>query len=253
MRGLLLAAAMLGTVSAAHAADMPDLPVLRGGFTDGLSSGRPNWQGYYVGGQGDFGTITSKISPSINSGLQSGFVTPGPGYTWQPLGYATSTAAGYGVFAGYNGQWDDVVMGVEANYIHGGFKSTSHSRGVTYDVNNVVIASTDSTAVVGMSDFGSLRVRAGYAWGCFLPYAFIGGGFGSQSVNTFVSSSPAPVLPTPTSLSKTTLVYGYSAGVGFDAMLVGGLFARAEYEYQRVTSNIETNINTVRVGLGYKF
>jgi len=36
-------------------------------------------------------------------------------------------------------------------------------------------------------------------------------------------------------------------------MLVGGLFARAEYEYQRVTSNIETNINTVRVGLGYKF
>jgi opacity protein-like surface antigen len=36
-------------------------------------------------------------------------------------------------------------------------------------------------------------------------------------------------------------------------MLVGGLFARAEYEYQRVTSNIETNINTVRLGVGYKF
>ncbi|MBR1089549.1 porin family protein [Bradyrhizobium manausense] len=253
MRGLLLAAAMLGTVSAAHAADMPDLPVLRGGFTDGLSSGRPNWQGYYVGGQGDFGTITSKISPNINSGLQAGFVSPGPTYSWQQLGYATSTSAGYGAFAGYNGQWDDVVMGVEANYIHGGFKSTSHSRGVTYNNSNVVIASTDSTAVVGLSDFGSLRVRAGYAWGCFLPYAFIGGGFGSQSVNTFISASPPPVLATPTSTSKTTLVYGYSAGVGFDAMLVGGLFARAEYEYQRVTTNIETNINTVRLGLGYKF
>jgi len=50
MRGLLLAAAMLGTVSAAHAADMPDLPVLRGGFTDGLSTARVNWEGYYVGG-----------------------------------------------------------------------------------------------------------------------------------------------------------------------------------------------------------
>ncbi len=28
---------------------------------------------------------------------------------------------------------------------------------------------------------------------------------------------------------------------------------RAEYEYHRVTSDIETNINTVRAGLGYKF
>jgi len=36
-------------------------------------------------------------------------------------------------------------------------------------------------------------------------------------------------------------------------MLVGGLFARAEYEYRRITSNIESNLNTVRVGLGYKF
>ena len=29
-------------------------------------------------------------------------------------------------------------------------------------------------------------------------------------------------------------------------MLVAGLFMRAEYEYRRVTSDIETNINTVR-------
>jgi len=36
-------------------------------------------------------------------------------------------------------------------------------------------------------------------------------------------------------------------------MLVGGLFVRAEYEYRRVTSDIETNINTVRAGIGYKF
>ena len=52
MRGLLLAAAMLGTVSAAHAADMPDLPILRGSFTDGLSKSGVNWQGSYIGVQG---------------------------------------------------------------------------------------------------------------------------------------------------------------------------------------------------------
>ena len=37
MRRLWLVAAVFGSVSAAHAADMPDLPVLRGGFTDGLT------------------------------------------------------------------------------------------------------------------------------------------------------------------------------------------------------------------------
>jgi opacity protein-like surface antigen len=36
-------------------------------------------------------------------------------------------------------------------------------------------------------------------------------------------------------------------------MLTGGLFARAEYEYRRMTSTFESTVNTVRVGLGYKF
>ena len=50
MRRLLLAAVMLGTVSAAHAADLSDLPILRGSFTDGLSKTSHNWDGAYVGG-----------------------------------------------------------------------------------------------------------------------------------------------------------------------------------------------------------
>ena len=107
--------------------------------------------------------------------------------------------------------------------------------------------------MVGVSDFGSLRARAGYAWGCFLPYAFIGGGVGSQTIDRYATASPDPVRPATTFATKTKLVYGYSAGLGFDVMLVGGLFARAEYEFQRVTSDVESNINTVRAGIGYKF
>ena len=35
---------------------------------------------------------------------------------------STSVArAGFGAFAGYNWQWDDVVVGLEANYLHGKF------------------------------------------------------------------------------------------------------------------------------------
>jgi opacity protein-like surface antigen len=247
------AVVMCGAVSTAQAADMPDLPILRGAFTDGLTSSRPNWQGYYVGGQADWGSITSKVSPAVNSDLRATFVTPGPAYTWAPVTYPKGSNGGFGAFAGYNSQWDDVVIGVEANYIHFGFKNTSAGAGYTYNGSNSIIATTYNGATVSVSDFGSLRLRAAYAVGCFLPYAFIGGGVGSQTIDRFAAAYPAPVLTATTSASKTKLVYGYSAGVGFDVMLVGGLFARAEYEYQRVTADFESNINTVRAGLGYKF
>jgi opacity protein-like surface antigen len=49
------------------------------------------------------------------------------------------------------------------------------------------------------------------------------------------------------------LIYGYSAGLGVDVMLIAGLFMRAEWEYVRFSSSIDTQINTVRAGLGYKF
>lgn len=61
---------------------------------------------------------------------------------------------------------------------------------------------------------------------------------------------------TPLSTSEVQhnhLVYGYTAGLGVDIHLIAGLFMRAEWEYIRFTSSVDTNINTVRAGLGYKF
>ena len=42
------------------------------------------------------------------------------------------------------------------------------------------------------------------------------------------------------------LIYGYPAGLGMDVNLIGGLFLRAEWEYVRFTSAVDTSINTVR-------
>ena len=42
MRRFLLVAVMCGAASVAQAADMPDLPFLRGSFTDGLTSASVN-------------------------------------------------------------------------------------------------------------------------------------------------------------------------------------------------------------------
>ena len=60
-------AAMLGSVSAAHAADMPDLPVLRGAFTDGLTKSSRNWEGAYVGGQVGYEAANIDFSRSVVS------------------------------------------------------------------------------------------------------------------------------------------------------------------------------------------
>ena len=58
---------------------------------------------------------------------------------------------------------------------------------------------------------------------------------------------------TSTDAQHNHLVYGYSAGLGVDINLVGGLFMRAEWEYTRFAAAVDTSINTVRAGLGYKF
>ena len=121
--------------------------------------------------------------------------------------------------------------------------------GTAYTVQTV----TNSRANVTLSDFGSLRARFGWVAGCFMPYGFLGAGFGNRTIDRFVAASPASISPTWSADSKEKLVYGYSAGFGVDTMIVGGLFVRAEYEYQRVTADYESYIHSARLGLGYKF
>lgn len=252
MRGFFLVAMVLGAASGAQAADMPDF--LRGSLPGGPAP-TVNWAGFYVGGQGSYGSSSSNVTPSLNSDLEGNFAPPANfRYNWQPLGQAKNVAAGYGGFAGYNGQWDDVVAGVEANYLHSNYSDLTSAIGNVLDSSQEqVLSSTYSSARVNLTDFGSLRVRAGYVMGCFLPYVFAGMGLGSETIERNVSATPAPMGTPMSSNTKTNLVYGYSGGAGVDVMLAGGFFLRAEYEYQRVTSAIETTINSGRLGLGYKF
>ena len=235
---------------------MPDLPVLRGSVcTEGLSSGtgRCGRASTSAGRQG-YGSTTSKVEPGANSDLISTFHRPtGVNYNWLTLPEAHSNTTGFGAFAGYNSQWEDVVLSLEGNYIHDGIRSVSDRVGAYYNGDLSYHSLTHSNAIVKLSDFGSLRVRAGYAMGCFLPYVFAGMGFGSETVERNVSATPAPMGTPLSSNTKTNLVYGYSGGAGIDVMLTAGFFLRAEYEYQRVTSSIETNINSGRLGIGYKF
>ena len=272
MRRFLLVAVICGAATGAQAADMPDLPVLRGAFIDGLSRTSVNWSGFYAGGQVsrgaadmDFTNSTRDLMTQLvnNSALDSTFNVS----QWPLLGKAHAASnTGYGAFAGYNLQWEDAVIGVELNYTHGTFASSStgtQARQITSgNVTTNVIAIANGS--MRITDFGSLRVRGGYAVGNFLPYGFVGVGMGQADINRsaeIVVRYDAPGVPSTYATPRMFLadnanshfVAGFAAGLGVDVMLYAGFFLRAEWEYLRFTSTVDTSVNTVRAGLGYKF
>jgi opacity protein-like surface antigen len=183
------------------------------------------------------------------------------------LGKQSVHTTAWGAFAGYNSQWDDVVLGVEGSYMHGKFGgSATASRALQKQLSDGLLHTIGVTASsqISISDMATIRGRAGYAMGCFLPYAFFGLALGnadigqSVTIQEYVSApdgSSGGFLPplNANDVQHNHLIYGYSAGLGVDVNLIGGLFARAEYEYVRFTSSVDTNISTARVGLGYKF
>src|SRR5438445_13706878 len=67
MRRLVLATAVFGMAFGAQAADMPDLPILRGSLAPTLSSTSRNWDGWYVGGQVGYSSSEMDFSHSVKS------------------------------------------------------------------------------------------------------------------------------------------------------------------------------------------
>lgn len=189
MRRLLLAVAMIGAASGAQAADMPDLPVLRGAFTDGPTV---NWQGFYVGGQAGYGSSDENFKGSTQTMLAAlladTLVESSMGVSQWNLGFGKASArtTGFGAFVGYNSQWDDVVLSLEASYLHGSFGGSSTARearsGLLSD-NFIHDVTATSTASISISDMATFRGRAAYAWGCFLPYAFGGFALGNADIS----------------------------------------------------------------------
>jgi outer membrane immunogenic protein len=271
MRRLLLAAVMFGATAGAQAADMPDF--LRGSLP-GNSVPTANWQGYYIGGQGGIGTSdmnftgsTHNVAANLLSGLE--MEQQEQVSSWPIMGKVSVHGTGYGFFAGHNSQWDDIVLGVEFNYLHGNFGGTgtgSRSEFFTLPSGYTDSVTYQGTATMAISDMGTLRARAGYAYDCFLPYVFGGVALGQANIITSahvfgnqvnVNAAPGftnvPFNLSATDAENSHLIYGYAAGIGVDVQLPAGFFLRAEWEYLRFTSAVDTSVNTARLGLGYKF
>ena len=275
MRRLVVAMMVAGAAQAAQAADLPDFSALRGPV--GISRGVVNWQGFYAGGQAGYGAADMNFAGSnqaliarllANTVIENDMQVSG----WPlAIGKQTTHQSVYGAFAGYNSQWDDVVIGVEANYMHGNFNGRSSATvarmsGAALSDTNFHAVSATSIKSISISDIGSIRARAGYVIGDFLPYVFGGVALGRANISSTASVSDrwgasaaaaqtaTPVVLTASEGAGGKLLYGYAAGVGTEVNLFGNVFARGEWEYIRfVNAGADVNINTVRGGLGYKF
>jgi outer membrane immunogenic protein len=276
MRRLVVAMMVVaGAAQAVQAADLPDFSALRGPV--GISRGVVNWQGFYVGGQAGYGAADMNFAGSnsamiarllANTNIESEMNVS----SWPLLGGKTTNhQTQYGGFVGYNSQWDDVILGIEANYMHGTFMGVSNSppvsRGMTLTSDSLYhIVTASSQKSVSISDMATIRARAGYAYGNFMPYVFGGLALGRGNIYGAVSvadqrgptaadaQAATPVILTASESQNNHLLYGYSAGLGTEISLFGNVFARAEWEYLRfVNAGADVNINTVRGGLGYKF
>ena len=277
MRWVICAAFVLALAPSAFA---DDLDILRGSQTVGPAA-FTRWAGFYAGGQFSYSSTNVDFSkatqPLISSSLQqTAVLTVAEPDQWQVLSNnSNSTTTGWGGFAGYNTQWQDLVLGIEGNYTHAPTTVVAGTTPLTRTTaagGNTYLINLASTGQFGATDFGSLRARAGYVFGSFLPYGFAGLalGRGSYSITTDVSgqqnsagSVPCTVNGTtcidfdfPSSSGKTsTLLYGFSAGGGFDMAVTQNIFLRAEYEFVQFApvANITAKISTARVGAGFKF
>jgi opacity protein-like surface antigen len=261
----------LAAVSAdrAMAADWP----LRGSFEPSYV----RWDGWQFGvlaGYGnlntDFGSSTTDQVAFIlrNSTLESEAAPQ----NWTTLPRNSTNGAVFGAFLAYNWQWSELVLGADLAYKHPSIlrSSVGDSLERIFDTSDsiehdVTIAAQSSFKLV---DYATLRARAGYALGQFLPYAVAGIAVGRFNYATSVTVTDAQTqLPNPPGPSLGTFqqsssvgrnnvfAAGVAAGVGVDWAVTPGMFLRAEWEYVGFTpvNSTRSNVQIGQLGIGARF
>ncbi len=181
MRWLMCALILAGSAQGAAAGDLLDMPILRGSNTIDMSA-PTRWDGVYAGaqfGRAYSGTDFSNSTSSLVAFILRNTTIENENHVsdWTTLGKGEASASSWGGFIGYQTQWDEIVLGVEANYNRTNMSaSASDSMRRTFSTsdgysNDVQVTATSS---IHITDYGTFRARAGWAAGNFLPYAFVG-------------------------------------------------------------------------------
>ncbi len=286
--------AVLASASTAAAADL-DYGYLRGAEDDYAPAPVIDWSGFFVGGHGGYssgafgfpnryGAIATGYFNKIGQGSLIGngndnYQTAVVSAANQLQSLNNRTGEGtFGAYIGLNYQFDDIVIGIEGDY------TSLKLKGHTADTANSAFASdgspfgvhTSGHSATQLIDYGTIRARAGYAIGSFLPYVTAGVAVGRakirqnfSAVTVDASNSTVPgrnldlsetnfggsSAPSLTAFSKTKVMGGVALGAGLEYALTPNILLRGEYQYVLFDDfdGHKANINTVRGGAAVKF
>lgn len=279
MRWVILVLVVLGFAPRAVAGDFD---ILRG------SMPTYHWGGVYGGAQG--GYASSTVNFGLAAGPEVAFILRDTAIEqdeqisqWDVLGARDPRSTSLGGFIGYNAEWENLILGPELNYNRVSLSASSSSaiersfvdsNDIPAGHNYFYTVSVGARSSLTMTDIATLRARAGWQAGNFLPYAFAGLAVGRADVSTAASvsytavdypnSETPPLTPLP-NLSygpaiqengqNGAIAYGVAAGLGVDVALSPNLFVRGEFEYIYFAplDGIEVSVTSARVGGGIKF
>lgn len=286
MRCLLVALSLIASVTGACSQEF-ELPTLRGsqGF---LPAPGPaccsTWGGFYFGAQVGAGVASNNFTTTTQDLVafmlrELTLESEQQVSTWPVLGKDETHSTSAGFFIGYNSPWENLILGAELNYSRTNFSAVAPMTPLlrqTFAGGNNYFVNVSGGASMHLTDILTLRGRAGWDAGNFLPYAMIGVAAGRADLTRFASvtgqQNPTPP-PDPNSCDPVAtppcvpfafsgsdakngaFLWGWMIGGGVDVMVMPHVFLRAEYEFVGFAPiwNISTVVQTGRVGVAFKF
>jgi outer membrane immunogenic protein len=249
--GLLAAAASAGAARASDLTPTAAPPVFQPPPPPQFS-----WTGFYIGvnvggGLDHFAFPFSITAPSGGSIVgTSGITSAGP-------------VGGIQVGFNYELPFFHIVAGIEIDNDPTGIRGDSA-------INGVLSSGAPITATFGTRfiDFGTARLRLGYAWGRFLPYLAGGFTYGTAEASYSVSTPGFFSTGGITETRSGVIPHVATIGAGIEYAIAPNFTIKAEYLYDFINArqvafnpapgatisfNTRTAYHIGRVGVNYKF
>jgi len=225
---LFAAAALAGFTTSALAADMPVKAAPR--YAPAVVG--TTWTGLYAGLNVGYGFGRADVVDSTST-------LAGVALYGQTTDLSMRGVIGGGQI-GYNWQFANWLLGVEADY------QGSGQKGTTISTFPAIGAGTANTESVKLDSFGTVRGRLGLITNDTNLWYFTGGWVYGRTELTSTGVNTAGVLPV-SATSRVRNSDGWTIGGGVEAKIVAGWTAKVEYLYMDLGS-VATAYNLVTVG-----
>jgi len=189
-----------------------------------LTSNTYSWGGFYAGvnAGGVFNRTCANWTPYVNGVPVTDYVLNNCPNNSEFTG---------GAQLGYNFAFNQIVLGLEADY--NGWSSKSKTRKVTYTGVILPPGTYTFSGKESPNGGGTVRLRFGYAMEQWLPYVTGGFAYASGSPTTAIYFTPAGTTNTEVLSSKTRTLNanGWTAGAGLEYGVMTNLSVKVEYLY----------------------